>query len=616
MEAQKDPNALQENQINFSPETEARIEDISLDLQNLEIDEGEVLKEIELNNRYEQFMNENEYQSLFEDYINVKKSNIKEVYANPLYFIKKIIYFYNKETFLEPYFLYLKSTPNQTKEKKEKYISFEARNIKDNKEACLSLDLTKKKFNVMIKPDNKTFTVFFNVENNNINIPISNFDKGKNEVTINSSSKKLKFKGAVKIKNLNSVEQGKKKKENSFNNNSSGDKNIHNESNTNSSQLNNSSSKKGDKSSEFTSKENTLISYDGKNNDNLNIIIKENNDNLLLEFNKEKIGGEKFESIANKTFELMCNISLNRDIKVTTLNDKNPDKINSFFNLNDENQINVFQIDTYIPKISGKEIKKIYERFPNNFLFFEELKINDYTNYEIIGEVSQNIVNNAKQKIAQEFNYIHLINKFNNYPQKNDQKFIALCKHFGLNNIEKIFILFTDGSYIRIKFLINLINRNKNEIINYFQQKKEKKEILTELNNYFKENEFDLLEIDLEKFYNLCLFYNNLKSNNIKFCTCFISDVIEDKLENRIEEKIKLYMNDDKDIDKNLKIKEEKDSKEIKVYNNNVKKGNKELVTKKEKDSKEFILKMAETIKKNDKLREGLTLISNEIKKK
>ena len=595
MEAQKDPNALQENQIDFNPETEARIEDISLDLQNLEVDEGEVLNEIELNNRYEQFMNENEYQSLFEGYISVKKSNINEVYANPLYFIKKIIYFYNKETFLDPYFLYLKSTPNQTKEKKEKekYISFEACNIKDNKEACLSLDLTKNKFDVMIKPDNKTFTVFFNVENNNINIPISNFDKGKNEVTINSSSKKLKFKGAINITNLNSVEQGKKKKKDSFNNNSSGDKNIQNKSNTNSSKLSNNSSKKGDKSSEFTSKENTLISYDGKNNDNLNIIIKENNDNLLLEFNKEKIGGEKFESIANKTFELMCNISLNRDIKVKTFTHKNPDKINSFFNINDENQINVFQIDTYIPKISGKEINKIYGRFPNNFLFFEELKINDFNNYEIIGEVSQNIVNNAKQKIAQEFNYIHLIKKFNNYPQKDEQKFIALCKQFGLNNIEKIFILFTDGSYIRIKFLINLIDKNKNEIINYFQQKKEKKEILAKFSKYFKENEFDLLEIDLEKFYNLCLFYNNLKSNNIKFCFCFISDVIEDKLENRIEEKIKLFINDDKDIDKNLKIEKEK-----------------------EKTTNDFILKMAETIKKNDKLRAGLTLISSDIRRK
>ena len=101
---------------------------------------------------------------------------------------------------------------------------------------------------------------------------------------------------------------------------------------------------------------------------------------------------------------------------------------------------------------------------------------------------------------------------------------------------------------------------------------------MAKFSKYFKENEFDLLEIDLEKFYNLCLFYNNLKSNNIKFCFCFISDVIEDKLENRIEEKIKSYMNDDKDIDKNLKIKEEKYSKE--------------------KKPNDFILKMAKTIKK------------------
>ena len=68
-------------------------------MENFEIEEDKILKEIELNNRYEQFINEGEYQSLFEDYINVKKSNINEVCANPLYFIKKIIYFYNKETF-------------------------------------------------------------------------------------------------------------------------------------------------------------------------------------------------------------------------------------------------------------------------------------------------------------------------------------------------------------------------------------------------------------------------------------------------------------------------------------------------------------------------------------
>ena len=480
-------------------------------LQNLEIEEGEVLKEIESNNRYEQFINESEYQSLFEDYINVKKSNINEVCANPLYFIKKIIYFYNKETFLDPYFLYLKSPSNPIKEKKEKYISFEAKNIEDNKEACLRLDLTKNKFDVMIKPDNRTFSIFFNVENNNINIPISNFDKGKNEVSINSSSKKLKLilnknnsdmnnKGPIKRNNLNSVEQHKNKRENYFNNNSLDDKNIHNENNTNSSQLSNNQSKKGKENSfnnilsedknihnESNTNSSQLSNNSNKkekqnsfnNNSSLdkNIHNQSNTNSSQLSNNQSKKGDKSSEFTSkenNKTFELMCNISLNRDIKVKTFTHKNPDKINSFFNLDGENQINVFQIDTYIPKIAGKEINKIYARFPNNFLFFEELKINNSSNYEIIGEVSQNIVNNAKQKIAQEFNYIHLINQFNNYAQKDDKKFIALCKYYGLNNIEKIFILFTDGSYILIKYLINLIERKKNDIMDYFQQKKKR----------------------------------------------------------------------------------------------------------------------------------------------
>ena len=87
------------------------------------------------------------------------------------------------------------------------------------------------------------------------------------------------------------------------------------------------------------------------------------------------------------------------------------------------------------------------------------------------------------------------------------------------------------------------------------------------------------------------MFYYNLKYNNIKFCFCFISDVIEEKLENIIEEKIKLYMNDYKDINKNLKI-------EV------------------EKTKNDFILKMAETIKKNYKLGAGLILITDEIKRK
>ena len=343
----------------------------------------------------------------------------------------------------------------------------------------------------------------------------------------------------------------------------------------------------------------------------------------------------------------MCNISLNRDIKIKNFTHKNPDKINSFFNLDDENKINTFQIDSYLPKISGKELNKIHERFPNNFIFFEELKINDSDYYEIIGEVSQNIVNNSKQKIAQEFNYIHLITKFNNYYNKNENNFISLCNLYGLNNIEKIFILFTDGSYIRTKYLTNLITKNKNEILECFKQKRPKKEILEELNKYLKNiKELNILEIDLDKFYNLCAFYNNLKSSDIRFCFCFIEDVIEDKLENRIEEKIKLYLYDDKVIDKKLKIKEESDPKniqininedqdlnkkpeikeekvptDIQVRTNDNKDMNKKPEIIEEKDYKEkkandFIIKMSEIIKKNNKLKTGLIFITDKMRRK
>ena len=41
--------------------------------------------------------------------------------------------------------------------------------------------------------------------------------------------------------------------------------------------------------------------------------------------------------------------------------------INSFFKLEKEKLINDFQIDLYLAKITGKELNKIHQKFPNNF---------------------------------------------------------------------------------------------------------------------------------------------------------------------------------------------------------------------------------------------------------
>ena len=292
------------------------------------------------------------------------------------------------------------------------------------------------------------------------------------------------------------------------------------------------------------------MSYDEKDDENLEIVVKENNDNLLKVFHREKLEGDTYESIANKTFELMCNISLDRNIDVKNFINKKPKKINLFFNLKGDKKIKDFQIDSYISKITGKELNKIKEKFPNNFFFFENLKLKGTENYEIIGKISQNIINNSRQKISQQFNYIHLIKEFNKYPQKEDTKFISLCKEYGFNNYEKIFILITNGSYIRTKYLINILNKNKSEIENIINSNKNKKEAIKILSGFFKDKEaLDLLEINGERFYNFCIFYNNLEKSGIKFCFCFISDVIEDKIENILEEKIKSFKNYDMDIE-------------------------------------------------------------------
>ena len=102
-----------------------------------------------------------------------------------------------------------------------------------------------------------------------------------------------------------------------------------------------------------------LLSYDEKDFANFQILVRENNENLLNEFHREKIEGTTFESIANKTFELMCNISLNRNIEVKNYINKSAKRINDFFSLRGENKIKPFQIDSHISKSTGKELKKI-----------------------------------------------------------------------------------------------------------------------------------------------------------------------------------------------------------------------------------------------------------------
>jgi len=71
--------------------------------------------------------------------------------------------------------------------------------------------------------------------------------------------------------------------------------------------------------------------------------------------------------------------------------------------------------------------------------------------------------------------------------------------------------------------------------------------------------------------------------------------ILEDKLENRIEEKIKLYIYNDKEIIPQIQIKEEKSER---------------------KKMNSFISKMIKAIKKNNKLKSRLMIITDKINMK
>ena len=338
------------NKIEFNP-MKINTEYILLeDLNKLEFDEEEILQVYDLYDEWNKFFTEKEYQTLLEEYIDIKRSNINAVSSNPLYFIKKIVYFYNKETFFDSFLLKLKNPPNSKKmqsNKDTKSISFKAKFNNEDKKALLNLDLENKICNGKIKPDNKDISIPFDVGvNNNIIFHINKYDENKIEINL---VPKLIQKGSKKyIKKSNYDNNNKTIQSNNITDNNmefppkKNPLDSLNQNEANNSNSNISISKKDNYSSEILSKDETLISYDEKESENFKILIKENNDNLLNDFHREKLEGTTYESIANKTFELLCNLAINRNIDVKNYPTKKAKKINIFFNLNKENKVKDF----------------------------------------------------------------------------------------------------------------------------------------------------------------------------------------------------------------------------------------------------------------------------------
>ena len=527
---------------------------------NFEFKENDILPSHDL-----EILNEKEFQDIFGNYLDIKQSQLNQVYSNPLYYFKKIIEFYNKSTYLDCYFLKLKNILKD-KNAKKKATAKSGKN-----EGILKIQLTDDEKSAKLISSNNQISIPFEIDDDYLKIKISSFKNNTIEIPLNFEILDDKDKNKKSHINMNRSfnvinEERQENKNNELKNKSFNKENNNNRIIEKKKNITNSSTISEPSNITQTYLSNSFIFNDSDSlsniqfNQNLNsspfiIITKENNDKFLEYLNSEKLGGENYESIAIKIFELICNIAIEKIIYVSNANHKNSKKINKFFKLESTKAIDNFQIDAYIPSLTGKELNLIFKKFEKNFFFQKDLSLDENKNYEIIGEIAINILSQAKQKIKQQLNYIHLIKAFNEYKNKDDKLYRNLCDEYNLNpnqNIEKIFILLTDGSYIILKTVIDIIDNNKKDIESLLDSLNsgivKKPDVKEKLKKYLSNNKvIEALNITIneDKFYNLFLFYYNLKKSGIKFCILFISDIIEDKYENKIEESIKYFLYED-----------------------------------------------------------------------
>ena len=117
-----------------------------------------------------------------------------------------------------------------------------------------------------------------------------------------------------------------------------------------------------------------------------------------------------------------------------------------------ENDI-IVEFDLLIKDIHKDNLLKILECFKYNIIASSEIEnLNNDTSYEIIGEIAQNILNKAIDKKTQISKYIDiiLIDKILRKILNNNDEFFNYYKDLNLSLNDKIFMIFTNGSYIKL----------------------------------------------------------------------------------------------------------------------------------------------------------------------
>lgn len=258
----------------------------------------------------------------------------------------------------------------------------------------------------------------------------------------------------------------------------------------------------------------------------------------------DKIDGPSFESYVKKTLNVMLLI-----LKIDYYDFLHPKeaaykKLMEITNSSTsaETKTREFEIDLLINGFYEKDLQSLLDKYPNHFFFKEQLgdlKISSKHKFNIVSEISTNLIMFAISKNEQVEKYINILKAFEKFKNEN---ILALSEEKNKTTIdsfmidpynENIFIFITNCSYFLLKFAVKLAT-------NIFDKEKQSETIITdeEIKKLIKneitsdtikktpliynliKNEDNLSE-NLFSFYKL--FYK-LRMNKIKHCLFYIGE--------------------------------------------------------------------------------------------
>lgn len=217
------------------------------------------------------------------------------------------------------------------------------------------------------------------------------------------------------------------------------------------------------------------------NKDNKNVILPADKffqSNILpklIEKDDEIIEGKEYEIKTRKYFKIFLDYCSEQELSIET----NPSTSFDFlYNMakdydrlyKNEKSGNIVEFDILIKNINTSTIKNLIKAFKTNIIAYHGIdSLNDDKEYDIIGEVAKDFLNQAVEKKNQIKKYIDII-RIDKILRSQGKDEDILAKNFkslnlGIKN-DKILMIFTNGSYIKLKYAYNQTKKITNDINN------------------------------------------------------------------------------------------------------------------------------------------------------